>query len=185
MTSRFPTVPATLLAALILAPGLSAQSIGTRQTGPVIPDFGGVFEVQGMEFAPDTNRDYRILFDVAVSPMGSDAVNPEINSAARFLNMHARAGVPRDRMQVAVVLHGAAAKDALRPGPYRERYDADNPNAELIRQLGEAGVDVYICGQSAMSRGFPDDELMPGVQMALSAMTVRAMLQSEGYQVVR
>ena len=173
-----------LLAGFVFAPALHAQSIGEPSTGPVVPDFGPVFEVEGMELAVDTEREYRVVFDVAQSPSDTDGPNRYLGSVARFLNMHARAGVPRERMHVAVVLHGPAGKDALRPGPYRERYDADNPNGELIRQLGEAGVDFYICGQSAMSRGLHDEELMPEIQMALSAMTARAMLQAEGYEVV-
>jgi hypothetical protein len=35
-----------------------------------------------------------------------------------------------------------------------------------------------------MSRGLHDEELMPEIRMALSAMTARAMLQAEGYEVV-
>jgi intracellular sulfur oxidation DsrE/DsrF family protein len=172
-----------LLVLLSTAP-LHAQAIGEPSTGPVVPDFGPVFEVEGMEVPVDTEREYRVVFDIAQSPAGIEGPNRYIESVARFLNMHARAGVPRERMHVAVVLHGPAGEDALRPGPYRERYDAENPNVELIRQLGEAGVDFYICGQSAMSRGLHDEELMPEIQMALSAMTARAMLQAEGYEVV-
>jgi intracellular sulfur oxidation DsrE/DsrF family protein len=150
----------------------------------VIQDFGAVFEVQGLEVPVDTDRDYRIVFDVSQSPTGSEGVNPYLNSVARFLNMHARAGVPRARMELAVVLHGSAGKDALQPGPYRERLGAENPNVELIRQLAAAGVEFYICGQTAMSRGLPNDDLLPEIQMALSAMTARAMLQARGYEVV-
>lgn len=175
-----------LLAALLVGlPGtLAAQSIGEARPGPVIPDFGAVFEVQGLEVPVDTDRDYRIVFDVSQSPAGSEGVNPYLNTVARFLNMHARAGVPRERMQLAVVLHGTAGKDALQPDPYREREGAENPNVELIRQLAAAGVEFYICGQTAMSRGLPNDELLPEIQMALSAMTARAMLQAQGYEVV-
>lgn len=178
--------PVLLLGGVLLGlPGaLVAQSIGEATPGPVIQDFGAVFEVQGLEVPVDTDRDYRIVFDVAQSPAGSDGVNPYLNSVARFLNMHARAGVPRERMELAVVLHGSAGKDALQPGPYRERLGAENPNVELIEQLAAAGVEFYICGQTAMSRGLPNDELLPEIRMALSAMTARAMLQAKGYELV-
>ena len=176
---------ALLIALAVAQPfALGAQSIGEPSTGPVVPDFGPVFEVEGMEVPVDTDREYRVVFDVAQSPSDMEGPNPYLGSVARFLNMHARAGVPREQMHVAVVLHGSAGKDALQAGPYRDRYDADNPNVDLIRQLGEAGVEFYICGQSAMSRGLANEELMPEIQMALSAMTARAMLQAEGYEVV-
>lgn len=173
-----------LVAIVAAASPVAAQSIGDATPGPVIRDFGAVFDVEGLEVPVDTGRDYRVLFDVAQSPAGAEGVNPYLNTVARFLNMHARVGVPRERMQLAVVLHGAAGKDALRAEPYRTRYDADNPNIPLIRQLAEAGVEFYICGQTAMSRGLADEQLLPEIRMALSAMTARAMLQADGYEVV-
>ena len=95
-----------------------------------------------------------------------------------------RAGVPLENMHLALVVHGTAAKDALREGPFRERYGTDNRNADLLRRLAAAGVEIFICGQSAMSRNLPDDQLLPEVQMALSAMTIRADLQARGYEVI-
>lgn len=172
-------------AALWLLPGTAAaQSIGSAEAGPVIDPWGAVFHVEGLEVPVDTEREYRVVFDVSESPAGTDGVNPNLNTVARFLNMHARAGVPLERMRVAVVLHGTAAKDGLLEGPYRDRYQATSPNADLLRQLAGAGVELYICGQSAMSRDLPDHELIPEIRMALSAMTIRADLQAAGFQVV-
>jgi intracellular sulfur oxidation DsrE/DsrF family protein len=111
-------------------------------------------------------------------------VNPYLNTVARFLNMHARAGVGRDRMHVAVVVHGEAAKDVLEGGLFRERYGADNQNAGLLAQLAAAGVELYLCGQSAMSRDLPRDRLLPDVRLALSAMTAMAVLKGRGYATV-
>lgn len=173
------------MAALWLLPGtVAAQSIGSPEAGPVIDPWGAVFKVEGLEVPVDTEREYRVVFDVAESPAGTDGVNPNLNTVARFLNMHARAGVPTAKMHVAVVLHGTAAKDGLLEEPYRTRYQATNPNADLLRQLAGAGVELYICGQSAMSRNLPDHELLPEIRMALSAMTIRADLQAAGFQVV-
>ncbi len=166
------------------SPGRERQSIGDPQAGPVIEPYGAVFEVVGLEVPVDLEREYRIVFDVATSTGEPGRVNPGINSVARFLNMHARAGVPVERMELALVLHGTAAKDALREDPFRDRYASENLNADLLRKLSAAGVEIFICGQSAMSRNLPDQELLPEVQMALSAMTIRADLQARGYQVV-
>lgn len=163
----------------------AAQPIGQAEAGPVIDPYGAVFEVEGMEVPVDTSRRYKVLFDVALSPEGPEGVNRNLNTVARYLNMHVKAGVPLENMSVAVVLHGPAAKDALRPEPYRERYDAENPNVDLIRQLGRAGVQFYMCGQSAMGRGMSDEMLLPEIQMALSAMTARATLQAQGFESIR
>jgi hypothetical protein len=48
----------------------------------------------------------------------------------------------------AVVLYGTALKSILTNDAYRSRYKIDNPNLELIGRLRDAGVDLYICGQS-------------------------------------
>ena len=160
------------------------RRIGDPEAGPVIEPYGAVFEVRGLEVPVDTQREYRVVFDVATSTEEPGEVNPGINTVARFLNMHARAGVPLENMHLALVVHGTAAKDALREGPFRERYGTDNRNADLLRRLAAAGVEIFICGQSAMSRNLPDDQLLPEVQMALSAMTIRADLQARGYEVI-
>ena len=40
---------------------------------------------------------------------------------------------------------------------------------------------VYLCGQSAAAYGIDKGDLIPGVEMALSAMTAHAVLSAEGY----
>ena len=178
--------PALVLLALApaAAGGQEVPPIGGATDGPVVEGFGAVYFVRGLEIETPVDREYRIVFDVAQSPGEPGAVNPHLNSVARFLNMHGRAGVPVERMRLAVVLHGGAAKDALREGPFRERYGVRNGNFELIRRLAEVGVEFYVCGQTAMHRGFPDDELAEPVVMALSAMTARAVLAERGYLTV-
>ncbi|MEX2527266.1 MAG: DsrE family protein [Gemmatimonadota bacterium] len=169
---------------LLGAPALEAQTITAAQPGPVIAPWGPVFQVEGMDVPVDLDRDYYVVFDVSQSPTGLDGVNPYLETAARFLNMHARAGVPLERMRVAVVLHGSAGKDALQEGPYEDRFDAQNPNADMIRALAATGVEFYMCGQTAMSRNLPAADLLPEIRMALSAMTARAMLRARGYEIV-
>ena len=83
------------------------------------------------------------------------------------------------------MLHGGAAKDALTQEAYRSRYQSDNPNVELMRQLAGAGVRLYICGQSMGARGFERAEIAGPVGIALSAMTVLVTLQGEGFQLIR
>lgn len=167
-----------------LAGRVEAQSIGTAARGPVIPDFGPVFDIPSPDLATPTDHTYRVVFDVTRAAEKPESVNPNIESLARFLNMHARAGVPTERMQLALVLHGAAGKDALDNEGYRKRFGVDNPNLPLLRALEGAGVRMYLCGQTAMSRGLARTELSPQVKVALSAMTALAVLQEQGYRLV-
>jgi intracellular sulfur oxidation DsrE/DsrF family protein len=153
-------------------------------TGPVIKGYGPTLEVpdSALDLADDQN--YRVVFDVARSPDDPAALNRSIETVARFLNMHARAGVSPDRLNVALVLHGGAGKDALSDQAYAKRHGQPNPNTQLMQKLGEAGVQVYLCGQTAGFREYLAEELAEPVKMSLSAMTALVELQSRGYSLI-
>lgn len=163
----------------------AATALAQPKSGPIIEKYGAVYHIVAPDFPADPLREYRVVFDIAESPGGPGEVNALINTVARFLNMHAQAGVPRERMKAAFVLHGGAAKDALNEEAYQRRFQTENPNRELLEALQEAGVGIYLCGQSAAARGFAREELAPPVKVALSAMTVLVTLQAEGYQLIR
>lgn len=172
-----------VLALFSLVPATAArgQPLTQAEGGPVIEHFGAVYPVAHPDFQTPTDVEYRVVFDVSQSPEDYRTVNPHIDTLARFLNMHAQAGVPQEKMELALVLHGTAGKDALHHTAYRERFGVENPNLELLHALHEAGVQIYLCGQTASHRGYPKEDLASSVQLALSAMTVFAVLQSQGY----
>jgi intracellular sulfur oxidation DsrE/DsrF family protein len=159
----------------------SAQAPGpNRQTGPVVPNFGGVFDVPNPGLLPPKDQDLKLRFDVNVGPEPGE-LNAGFDTVARFLNMHARAGVPRDRVKAALVIHGTAGKDTLTNEEYRKRFGKDNPNLALLDELKAAGVRVYLCGQTSMSRNLPRAVVTPAATIALSAMTAHLVLEQEGY----
>jgi intracellular sulfur oxidation DsrE/DsrF family protein len=98
--------------------------------------------------------------------------------------MHARAGFPKNKVHAALVLHGAASEAALSAEAYRDRHGAPNPNLQLLSELRAAGVQIFLCGQSAAHRGIAHDDLSADVDLALSAMTVLVQLQSSGYSLI-
>jgi intracellular sulfur oxidation DsrE/DsrF family protein len=168
------------IALLLPATALSGQA----QTGPVIKQFGPVYEIPDAGFRLDPSVRYRAVMDIAGSPSESDALNRRIESAARYLNMHVRDGVPVNHLELAIVLHGSAGKDALTDQAYRKRFGTANPNSPLLHALKDAGVAIYICGQTAAFRGFAAEELDPAVTIATSAMTVLTRLQQEGWSLL-
>lgn len=88
-------------------------------------------------------------------------------------------------MKVAVVLHGPAGKDTLRNEAYKAKFGVSNPNLPLIDELSAAGVDMYLCGQTAARSQLPKSDIAPAVKLALSAMTVMATLpQQQGYTIM-
>jgi intracellular sulfur oxidation DsrE/DsrF family protein len=148
--------------------------------GPIIESYGPTHLVAESDVALPSGFRYKVVFDVAADPE-SNAVNRNLVSVARFLNMHARHGVPQHNMDVAIVIHGRATANLLRNEGYRLRRATDNPNLELIDALQAAGVSIYACGQSLAYAGISKDALIDGVKVALSAMTMLTVLQSEGY----
>jgi intracellular sulfur oxidation DsrE/DsrF family protein len=84
----------------------------------------------------------------------------------------------------ALVVHGPAGKDLLDDASYKKRYQQSNPNTPLLKQLGDAGVTIYLCGQSAAYMKLGAEEMNPAVTMAVSAMTAHVRLQSEGYTLI-
>jgi intracellular sulfur oxidation DsrE/DsrF family protein len=175
-----------LLGAVLLLPGgggLSAQALGPSRTGPVIEGSGPVYTVTDPDFATPTGM-MRAVWEVALATDDPGQRNPRIESLARFLNMHAQAGVPRENLKLAMVVHGTAGKDLLDHAGYRARHGVDNPNHQMIQDLIGFGVDVVLCGQTQMARGLPRDQLAPGVQVALSAMTALVDFQERGYRLI-
>lgn len=168
-------------ALLVLATGVDAQQ--RSEPGPVIHGAGAVFGVPNPDFATPTDLEYKLAFEISTASSTPDRLNESLNTVARYLNMHAQAGVPVDQIRAAVVVHGTAGWEVLDHQAYRNRHGVDNPNAALIRELTEVGVKVILCGQTAASRGIPTDGLIGGVEVTLSAMTAFLVLQEEGYRV--
>ena len=170
------TVAATALPA-------AAQPLSAPATGPLIADFGAVYAVGSPDFATP-NGPFKVVFEVALGAPEPDQLNARLETVARYLNMHAQAGVAAQDMELALVVHGSAGKDLLGHAGFRARHGVDNPNYEMIQQLIEAGVEVVLCGQTQVHRGLRREQLAPGVKVALSAMTALVTLQSRGYQLI-
>ena len=173
--------PLLALAALAVATPAAAQDAPSPfHPGPLIADYGQIADVDMTSPLP-ADAAFKVAFDVSAEGK-PDAPNRGFDSLARFLNMHVAAGVPEANLKLAVVVHGPAGVDLTNDPFYGARHDgAANPNADLIAQLQAHGVRVILCGQSAAAVGIARGDLLPGVEMALSAMTAHALLQQEGY----
>ncbi|MEZ4417556.1 MAG: DsrE family protein [Gemmatimonadota bacterium] len=167
-----------------LARPLLSQQLSTPRTGPLIREFGPVFATDPVDLATPTDHVYRVVFDVSQAPEDAGTLNARIESLARFLNMHAAAGVPAENLQLALVLHGGAAKAVLDNATYKARFGADNADLPLLQALHAHGVRVLVCGQTAANRGLAKKDFAPGMELALSAMTALVLLQEDGYQLI-
>ena len=158
--------------ALFAAP-LSAQDMSAFKTGPVFDDFGPHAPVAGIGEVP-ADTEFSVAFDVAEKAEEGKR-NRGLESAARFINMHVAHGVPEENVRIAVVVHGKSVNDLL--------ASPDNASADMVRAMLGHGVRFIVCGQSAAAYGVKQEDLLPGVEMALAAMTAHALLQQRGYTV--
>lgn len=153
-------------------------------TGPVIKNYGPVFEVPEDSLNLIKGKRYKVSMDVSATSKSAGELNRRLEYAARFLNLHASNGIDAGDIEFAIIVHGQAGKDLLKDEAYEARFELPNPNTAMLNALGDAGVKIYLCGQTAAYRGFATDELNPAVTMALSAMTAHVLLQSQGYTLI-
>ena len=152
--------------------------------GPVFTDYGPVFKIQDRDVPLSKNFKYKVFFDVTEPAQETFNLNRRIESVARFINMHVMNGVKLDEMEIAVVLHGGATRDALNQEAYQEKYMDENPTLDLIEQLHAKGVKFYLCGQSLYFMQHKKSDLAPQIQLALSAMTTSTQLQAQGFTLI-
>jgi len=166
---------------MLLAQSLQAE---TTVKSPVFKDYGPVYKINDLNVPLAKDFKYKVLFDISKGPESEDEVNRNIESVARFINMHVMHGVKIENIDIAVILHGRATRDGLNNQSYEERYLTKNPTLDLINQLHGKGVKFYQCGQSAYYQKIKTKDLNKNVGMALSAMTMLTELQAAGYQLI-
>jgi len=152
--------------------------------GPVIKDFGQVYKVKNPDLILDKSKKYKVIFDVYTDGKNSKKQNASINTVARFLNMHAQQGIKVQNLELVLVLHGAATKNALSDKAFQREFKINNPNTELIKALKKANVKVYVCGQSFAYKGYQNNDLSKNVSLSLSALTALVHYQTAGYQLI-
>ena len=169
------------IALCVFASAYSSASAGADSfsPGPVFEEFGPVADVT-TDFEIPKDAELKHSFDVSKKAEAGD-LNRTLVSAARFINMHARAGVPVSKINVAVIVHGNAVMDVAHSAGDAGGDNEANANAALIEALTSKGVRIIVCGQSAAYYDVANEDLLPGVEMALSAMTAHAVLQDRGY----
>ena len=174
------TAPLALATALLSTSAVATDMPAPFVPGKAIPEHGWIAPIDSDMPIPAGTK-FAVSFDTAKSAEGK--VNRTLNAAARFINMHADAGVDVADMKLAVIVHGGAVFDMASAAAYARKYkkaDGD-PNTKIIAALREKGVEIILCGQSAAYYKVAKKDMLPGVKMALSAMTAHALLQQEGY----
>jgi intracellular sulfur oxidation DsrE/DsrF family protein len=167
---------------LMIVCGFAAASHADEKltpASPPIPGYGSVVPLP--KAAEQPRREIKIVFDIT-SEGKPDEVNKGLESVARYLNLNAQAGNAASEVRLALVVHGPATAAALDDAAYADRVEAGrNPNLALVRELKKHGVEVFVCGQSLARNKYAASEVAAEFTVAVSAMTVNANKQQDGY----
>ncbi|MBK6489417.1 MAG: DsrE family protein [Gemmatimonadetes bacterium] len=155
--------------------------VGMTRSGPVIQSAGPTVKVDDPTFMIPAGHDFKSVFEINVGDTAT--VNQQLVTVARFLNVHVRHGIPKDRVHAAAVIHGSGWMAILSDSAYGARFAGKaNPSRPLVEELLANGVQLVLCGQTAGMRGVDRRELLPGVKLGISAMTALNVFQAQGYQ---
>lgn len=149
---------------------------------------GGTIPVQDIDELPDASMQYKLLFELTGFAMKDQAdsiakkdINGGIGEVARVLNLHAANGIPSKNIDAVIVVHAAALYAFMNNEKYRKKYDVENPNIVLIKELQDFGAKIIVCGQAMFFFGLEREDLVPGIKQALTAQTVLSSYQLKGY----
>jgi intracellular sulfur oxidation DsrE/DsrF family protein len=154
-------------------------------THPSISGYGKVHLLPHSAYQPQPDRFYPVVFAICATSSEPGAVHPSLELVARAVNLYTASGVPMEQLRFVAIAYGAATPIALDDPHHEAIFGARNPNLLLVAQLGDAGVDVAVCGQSVAFHNYRFDWIDDSVTIALSAVTTISSLQRKGYALVQ
>lgn len=162
--------------------GFALQLFAQEWEYPVIKGYGSVNPLPHAAVQPDKNLQYKIIFDIGSDKLDADNnVNFQLSHVARLINVFASAGMMPDQMKLVAVVHSAATPIVLNNGMFKSKMNMDNPNLKLISELKDAGVKLYVCGQSLADFDYQQDWVNPDFTVALSSQVVIPTYELKGY----
>lgn len=164
---------------------LSTQVQAQTPQFPIVKGYGGIYEIADATELPDPTLEYKILVDLTSPAEDNKQISRWVDNVARMINLHGLAGVPKEKIKVKVVIHGGGVFTLLNDENYQKRFEANNPNLKVFEALKEAGVDVYVCGQSLIARNLKTSDLWADVTIAHSALTTITTYVPQGYVLLK
>ena len=160
-----------------------AQLNGQDKLYPVIKDYGAVEIVNFQVELPNPNQEYKLIDELYSRQEDKSALYGRLDYSARIVNAHVAAGVPKEKLKMAIVIFSGATPTILNNEEYNRRFGVDNPNVALLDQLVAAGVEVIVCGQSMVKQEILPDQVHTGVQLSFSRITATSALINQGYSI--
>ncbi len=165
--------------------GVSVPAFSQSRINPVIKSYGGIFDIPYAEEKPDPTLDYKIIIEIATASDKPDSTNWALYNVARLINLHVMGGVPKEKLHVVLAIHGGAAFSVMNNEAYKAKYGVDNPTLKLFKELDQAGVKMFVCGQSILARNIDRFKMVPEVRVASSMLTTMTTYQLKGYAALK
>ena len=157
-------------------------SQATSPIHPVILKHGAVIPLTNASQLPRGGT--KLLVDVTRGAEPGE-LNSALEKIARYVNIYAGVGPEPVAIPIVAIFHGDATTVVLNDDAYASKFKTEgNPNLELLHELHEAGVGLYVCGQSLIQNGSKPDEVAIFVETAASAVSALVNLQADGYAYV-
>ncbi len=160
---------------------VSISSFSQSRINPVIKSYGGIFDIPYAQEKPDPSLEYNIVIEIERASDTPDSTNWALYNVARLINLHVMGGVPKEKLHIVLAIHGAAAFSVMNNEAYKSKYGADNPSLKLFKELEQAGVNMFVCGQSLIARKIDRHNMVPEVKVATSMLTTLTTYQLKGY----
>ncbi len=169
---------------LLLIISTTAFSQAQNMVYPAIQGYGGVIPVPFETEKPDPSRKYKFVIELGDRLEDKTKVADMLDYAARMYNLHRYAGVPKENIELAIVIYSGSAPIVVANPTYRKRFEQENPNGALLDELLRNRIRVIVCGQSMMKQNLLPEDIYPGVRMAVSRFTATTDLIGKGYKVI-
>ncbi len=173
--------PAHAAAAAAATP---AAATAAADDALAVPGYPVAREVPNAHELPDPKLDYKIAWGIGQGAKDmTAAVNPGLETLARYVNTLAKWGVPKEKRHLIVMFHQRSPDfDIIMTNEaFKAKHGKDNPNVPLIAALKKAGVEFRACGQAVVGRKLEAKDINPDVQVDLWAMTTFFNLQMKGF----
>jgi intracellular sulfur oxidation DsrE/DsrF family protein len=162
-----------------------AIAAAQNKVNPVIKSYGTVYEIPSAHHKPDPSMEYKIIVELTENTPKPDSLNIYLEAIATLVNLHAAEAVPQKNIKLVVILRKGATYAVFADELYKKYFKVDNPNRQLMKELTDAGVEFYVCGQTMIKRNTKEEELMPGTKIASSGLTAISTYQLKGYTMIK
>lgn len=141
----------------------------------------GVIDTDNTVLKYNPQIDYKVVVDVYDKIKDSTQLAGTLREVGRSYNLNIANGVPKEKLKMAVVIHGWAVYAMLNDDAYEKKYGIKNPNTEALRKYKEEGIEFYICGQNLGFFNIPQEDLASEIDISISAKTALITLDQLGY----